>query len=125
MRTLLPARDLRSVKVQQSLRARWKQEIKRRPPSERERFLRSQEGIVALGAKMCHDLLREIARGRTFLLESVPGDAWLDAAFEHGAAFPPGRADAGTGHSVGMELSRVSTRCGVDRGDVCLWDGVR
>lgn len=89
----IPVRDLRSVKVQQELRAQWRDVIKRQPPAKRLAWLKSPDAIVALGARIVHQLRRQLERNQQYLLETVCSDAWLDAAWEHGAEFPPGEGE--------------------------------
>ena len=114
--------DHRTVRLQEVLRARWRDETNRKPPAEREKFLRSTEGIVALGAKVCSDLLKEIERRRQRVRDLVPGRAWLEAwenrqqlmpllAFTSKGSLVP-RAD-GRKHSVRLQLSRAKVRSGI------------
>ena len=67
--------DHRSVRLQEVLRARWRDETNRKPPAEREKFLRSTEGIVAVqcnvwlyGGRFAYFLNR---RNSSFSKESV------------------------------------------------------
>lgn len=110
------ARDPRSEQVRESLRRRWR-DLKKMPPAEREQFLRSTEGIVALGARMCHQLLKEIDRQHKRTAATVCSSSWLDA-FDHdlgpGQLLPQTVAADGRRMAVRMMLSREGTRMSGD-----------
>lgn len=61
------------------LRAKWKSDIKRRPPAVRWHWLGSREAIVALGAKTAADLRRQLARRAQKLAAGVCSASWADA----------------------------------------------
>jgi hypothetical protein len=118
-------RDLRSVRVQDLLRAKWRDEIKRKPPAEREQWLMSQEAIVALGAKVRQDLLKELRRRRDRVRDLVPGGAWL-AAWDYGQKLQPlvsfntkgslvphAQGADGRKYSVRLQLSREQVKSGL------------
>lgn len=105
-----PARDQRSVRIQEELlRAHWKDVVKKRPPAERLRWVESQEGITALGAKMAGELAKAIRALVDSTRDDVCGDDWLEA-FEHrGEKFPPGGVKG-----TAMVRSRVATSYGLN-----------
>ena len=122
------ASDSLSVQLVERVRAEWRA-AKRRPPAERKVFLRTQEAIAVLGAKVCNDLLKEIDRRGNRVRDLVPGDAWLEA-WEHRQQLQPLVAFTSTGslvpqadgrnHSVRLQLSRATVRSGL--GD-CVFAG--
>jgi hypothetical protein len=72
-------RDLRSVTLQERLRAKWRDEIRRRPPAEREKWLKTQEAIVALSARVCRELIRAIRDQHDYVAGKVCSKPWIDA----------------------------------------------
>ena len=78
----------RTVLVQAELRRNWKRKLKRLPPAKREQFLKSQAGRSALGAKACHDLLKEIAARVDAVAGRTAGAAWTDAYALEGVVLP-------------------------------------
>jgi hypothetical protein len=107
--------DGRSVTLQQVLIARWKREIKKSPPADRDAFLKSQEAIVALGARQCSELRKGITDAMEGMCKLVPSGAWLEAWWAHNHRLPHLTPDVGRRHAVRTMLSRGLSRIG--------WDG--
>lgn len=104
--------DGRVVGLQQILIARWKNEVKGRPPADRDSYLRSQEAIIALGAKQCAALRRGISEALDSVSRLVPSGAWLEAWWAHNQKMPCFTPDAGRQYSVRMMLSRGLVQVG-------------
>lgn len=107
-------RDRRSESVRESLRRHWR-DLKKRPPAEREQFLKSTEGWVALGAKNCHDLLKEIARAKKVRAGQVCTSSWFEAWMHHGAEMPfssENNVAEDHEHAARMLLSKEKNRGG-------------
>lgn len=95
-----------SVSLREQLLAKWREEVRGKTPAEREAWLQGPEARVALGAKKCRELVRQIRGTRASLRDVACSSEWLVAASEHGAQFPPG------GDDTAMVLSRAKTRYG-------------
>lgn len=102
--------DILSVSVRDQLRAQWRDVIKRQSPAQRESWLGSQEGIVALGARECLQLLKSIKRDRLRASRVVCSMAWFDAIFHGGHRLPQG--EVGRWRGVRLQLSRELVRIG-------------
>jgi hypothetical protein len=72
----------------EALRRLWRDEVRHRPPSDRKRWLASQEAYSAIGAKRCKQILRQIDTERAAVAVRVPGAAWLDAWEYDGKVMP-------------------------------------
>jgi hypothetical protein len=118
--------DSRCARVQAELRRHWREVVRREPPRARERFLNSQEGIVALGAQTCRELLKAIWRRRRNLEATAAGASVLEA-WERDEAMLPGFEFDGKGRlkpvmsderrrrgAVRLKLSRVGVRAGME-----------
>jgi hypothetical protein len=118
--------DSRCAKVQLELRRRWREVVRQQPPERRERFLDSQEGIVALGAQTCRELLKAIRRQRHSLEANAAGAAML-RGWERDGAMLPGFEFDSKGRlkpveseerrrpgAVRLKLSRAGVRAGME-----------
>ncbi len=113
-------RDLRSIRLQDQLRAKWR-DVKRMAPAARERWLKSDEGQCAIGEVECRRQLALIAARRKRLRERMPGRYWSNAWYFRGE-MPPGLAwgtntaivpvAAERRHEVRLMLSRECSRNG-------------
>jgi len=129
--------DLRSVRLQDQLLEKWKSEMRHKSPAEREHWLGTQEGIIALGAKECSRLLKAIRKLKTFYIDHVCSGSWLEAWENDTGTLPIYCNDEGNPiprvnrdgmlvplfsiwprrrHASRMVLSRVRTAFGCDHG---------
>lgn len=109
------AADVRSVALKDQLHAKWRDQVRRLKPGEREAWLRTQEAFVAFGVKGCRELLVAIANERQLVADLVPSLPWLDA-WERGERPAFQACDFGRPHGVCPVLSR---------GRVAVGDGDR
>jgi hypothetical protein len=113
-------------KVQVELRRHWREVVRQQPPERRERFLDSPEGIVALGAQTCRELLKAIRRQRHSLEANAAGAAML-RGWERDGAMLPGFEFDSKGRlkpveseerrrpgAVRLKLSRAGVRAGME-----------
>jgi hypothetical protein len=107
-------RDLRSVTLQERLRAKWRDEIRRRPPAEREKWLKTQEAIVALSARVCRELIRAIRDQHDYVAGKVCSKPWIDAWDREELSSPACDREhqRGRSYSARMVLSKGETRIG-------------
>jgi hypothetical protein len=100
--------------------------VRQQPPDRRERFLDSQEGIVALGAQTCRQLLKAIAAAAAQPRGDGRGGGGAGGWARDGAMLPGFEFDAkgrlkpawtrsarGRG-AVRLKLSRVGVRTGME-----------
>lgn len=112
--------DPKSQALIDKLRVAWS-EVKLRPPAKREQWLRSSEGIVALGAQVCNQLLKDIDRQRKRMAKIVPTSTWLDAFYEGGVEFPAPevnpirRLRCPADRPRLMSLAKLAAMSGIDR----------
>jgi hypothetical protein len=109
-----PRLDLRSVSLQEQLRAKWRDEIRRRAPAEREAWLKSQEGIVSLGARTCRDLLRAIRDMRELVAGNACSIPWIEAWNNEEISSPAAdwTHQRQRRYSAKMIISKAETRIG-------------
>lgn len=118
--------DVRSARVQVELRRYWREVVRQQPPERRERFLDSPEGIVALGAQTCRQLLKTLRRQRQCLETTAAGTSMLSGWHRDGSMLPgfefddkgrlkpagdPERVRPG---AVRLKLSREGVRAGME-----------
>jgi hypothetical protein len=110
----------RSETLVDRLRREWRETVKKQSPAAREQWLKSQDGISALGAKTCCDLLKQLNWNRRHVMQLVCGGAWLDG-HQNGRdpdgkgdlQYPPPQPDPKIRkHAVRMVLSRARTSFG-------------
>jgi hypothetical protein len=65
----------------------WNNGVRHRPPAERIAWL-TRAGIIALGAKRTHELLRAIEADRQSLIDLDPSGAWTEGWESTGAKIP-------------------------------------
>jgi len=108
----------KSIQLADVLRAKWKNEIKLKSPSQRWAWLGSQEGITAMGAKTASNLRRQLERRHHHVSHAVCSDAWEDAWMSAGE-LPPGLRFNGDGNTVSehfVDGRRYSVRLVRSRG---------
>jgi len=96
--------DTRSVQLADVLRAKWKNVIKHKSPSERWTWLTGPEGITALGAKTAASMARQIERRHYEVSHSVCSPPW-DVAWITLGELPPGLRFVGDDHVVTMSAN--------------------
>jgi len=89
------AADADSRRVQAALRAYWKQTMRRRPPAEREAWLKQVEVQAALGATVCRQRVEAIASEKDRVAQMMCSGAWVAAWESTGCAMPIECDDAG------------------------------
>ena len=85
-----PRADVRSFGVREQLQRKWRDTVRTLPPDERRAWLKSAEGIVALGAKNARQLVRALDRDERELRRDVPSSCWFDDFWYRKVEFPPG-----------------------------------
>ncbi|HEX4793727.1 MAG TPA: hypothetical protein VH370_08050 [Humisphaera sp.] len=69
---------------------KWREEIRGKSAAERVQWLRSAEGIAALGAKVCRDLARAIEKPRDRVKSRLAAPAWAEEWWNGDGELPPG-----------------------------------
>lgn len=99
--------DVRSVTLRDQLRAQWRETVKGFSPAKRDQWLKSAEGIVALGAATCAQLRRSIKLERQRVQSRVCSGTWGDNWF-----YTVAPTSVAIGDVRGMRLARAGVRWG-------------
>ncbi len=87
--------DPESQRVAAALRAYWKQTMRRRPPAEREAWLKQAEVQAAIGATVCRQRLESITAEKDRIAQMMCSGGWVVAWESTGCPMPIECDDAG------------------------------